>query len=64
MTAFEVGAAIVAISLAIGIAVGALIVIALPQIRYYCNARRNLYPNRWEELPPSGDASEDDERSP
>jgi hypothetical protein len=58
MTGFEIGAAIVVIALAIGIAVGILIVIALPQIRYYRNARRYLDRGGWEELPPPppGDA--------
>lgn len=60
MTAFEVGAVIVGISLAVGIAVGVLIVIALPQIRYYRNARRHLYRTRREEVP----QREDDERPP
>jgi hypothetical protein len=55
MTAFEVGAAIVAVSLAIGIVVGVLIVIALPQIRYYRRARRYLDHGGWEELPPPED---------
>ena len=52
MTAFEIGAAIVAVSLAIGIVVGVLVVIALPQIRYYRRARRYLDHGGWEDLPP------------
>ena len=70
MTAFEIGAAIVAVSLAIGIVVGVLIVIALPQIRHYRNARKyldhggweekHLDHGGWEELPPR----DDDERPP
>ena len=60
MTDFEIGALIVAIALAIGITVGVLIVIALPQIRYYKKARRYLDHGGWEELPPR----EDDEKPP
>jgi hypothetical protein len=60
MTDFEIGALIVAISLAIGIVFGVLIVIALPQIRHYRNARRYLDHGGWEELPPR----EDDEKPP
>jgi hypothetical protein len=60
MTYFEIGAAIVAVSLAIGITVGVLIVIALPQIRYYRRARRYLDHSGREELPPR----EDDEKPP
>ena len=60
MTYFEIGAAIVAVSLAIGILVGVLIVIALPQIRHYRNARRYLDHGGWEDLPPR----DDDEKPP
>jgi hypothetical protein len=60
MTAFEIGAAIVAVSLTIGMVLGVLIVIALPQIRYYRKARRYLDHGGWEELPPR----EDDEKPP
>jgi hypothetical protein len=52
MTSFEIKALVVMIFLALGIAVGVLIVIALPQIRYYRNARRYLHHGGWEELPP------------
>lgn len=54
MTPFETGAVIVAVFLAIGITVGVLIVVALPQVRYYRNARRYMNGGDWEE-PPSLD---------
>jgi hypothetical protein len=58
MTDFEIGALIVAVSLAIGITVGVLIVIALPQLRYYRRARRYLDDRRREELPPYDDGEQ------
>lgn len=62
MTAFEIGAVLALIFLATGIVVGVLIVIALPQIRYYRVARsRYLDDRRREELPPPG---EDDDKPP
>ncbi len=60
MTVFEIWAAIIAVSLTIGVVLGVLIVIALPQIRYYRNARRYLDHGGWDELPPP----EDDEKPP
>jgi hypothetical protein len=61
MTYFEIGAVFALIFLVTGIVVGVLIVIALPQIRYYRVARRYLDDRSREELPPSG---EDDEKPP
>lgn len=61
MTSFELEALIVMTFIAIGIAVGVLIVIALPQIRYYRNARRYVERGGREELPPP---PEDEEKPP
>jgi hypothetical protein len=61
MTDFEVGAVIAMIFLVFGIVVGVLIVIALPQIRYYRHARRYLDDRSREELPPP---PQEDERPP
>jgi hypothetical protein len=56
MTNFEVGAVIILVCLVIGIVIGVLIVIALPQIRYYRNARRYLERcGREGPPPPEGD---------
>jgi len=55
MTAFEIGVVIALIFLAIGIAVGVLIVVVLPQLRYYRHARRYLDDRMREELPPRDD---------
>jgi hypothetical protein len=52
MTSFEMKVLVVTMFLAIGIAVGMLIVIALPQIRYYRRARRYMDRGGWEQLPP------------
>jgi hypothetical protein len=51
MTSLEIGAAIAAIFLGIGIVVGVLIVIVLPQLRHYHHARRYLDDRMREELP-------------
>ncbi len=55
MTSLEIGAGIAMVFLAIGITVGVLIVIVLPQLRYYRHARRYLDDRRREELPPYDD---------
>jgi hypothetical protein len=55
MTAFEIGVVIALIFLAIGIAVGVLIVVVLPQLRYYRHARRYLDDRVREQLPPRDD---------
>ena len=60
MTDFELKAIIVVIFLAAGIAVGVLIVVALPQIRFYRRARHYL-DYRTRELPPP---PEDQEKPP
>jgi hypothetical protein len=61
MTDFEVGVVIAMIFLVFGIVVGVLIVISLPQIRYYRRARRYLDDRSREELAPP---REEDERPP
>jgi hypothetical protein len=55
MTSLEIGAAIALTFLAIGIAVGVLIVVVLPQLRYYRRARRYMDERAREELPPRDD---------
>jgi hypothetical protein len=50
MTDFEIGAVIAVIFLAVGIVVGVLIIVTLPQIRYYRHARRYLDDRMREEL--------------
>jgi hypothetical protein len=60
MTGFEIGAVIAVIFLSVGIGAGVLLVVALPQIRFYRYARRYLDDHMREELP----AHEDDEHSP
>lgn len=55
MTSLEIGAAIAMTFLGAGIVVGVLIVIVLPQLRYYRHARRFLDDRMREELPPFDD---------
>jgi hypothetical protein len=49
MSGFELVAIIIGIFFAIGIAVGVLIVIALPPIRHYFRARRYMSGGDWQE---------------
>lgn len=55
MSTFEIGAIIVFAFLMIGVAVGVLAVMALPQIRYYRKARKYLEGGDWQEPPNPGE---------
>jgi hypothetical protein len=61
MTDFEIGAVIAVIFLAVGIVVGVLIIVTLPQIRYYRVTLRYMDDRAREALPPPRG---DDERPP
>jgi hypothetical protein len=60
MSGFELVASVIGIFFVVGIAVGVLLVVGLPQIRHYRRMRKYVKDSHWH-LPPAFD---DDSRPP
>jgi hypothetical protein len=63
MSGFELVAGVIGIFFAVGIAVGVLVVIALPQLRRSRRGRRYMNGGGWQE-PPRPPAPRDDDKPP